>query len=125
MFAVSGYLPPSEVGDVSQPEEVDDSQKQNYGYMDMSPTHLANPEYFESSNPSQPGIGMVKLNSTVDSNGIKTEKTPLRMRSMSSDSEGANSERDYYNETDMLTKSSKNRNQHPVMFVPPRTESTV
>ena len=144
LYFVSDYLPPSEVGDAADLDEEDHTQKQNYGYMDMSPTHLDNPEYFDSEpvrgQPVVQSIGMNKLNkpqSSIDAasatNGLKAEKTPLRLRSMSDveseDGCGAGPEHDYYNETDVLNRKKGGAGvaskQHPVMFVPPRTESTV
>ena len=90
-------------------------------YLDMNRPAIDNPEYFDSpiAVPTQGVNNLPQVN--VD--GLKSEKMPLRFRSMSSESEGASSEHDYYNETDQLNRQK--RKKVPVMIIPPRTESTV
>lgn len=80
-------------------------------YLDMqNPGIVQNPEYFEQ----------LPSTNVVTTDHLKSEKQPLRNRTMSSESEGANSEHDYYNEYDHL-----NRNRHPGMYIGARTESAV
>ena len=118
------YLPPSEVGDSIEDREDPSSSSPPpppQSFLDMNSTAVDNPEYFDSpmAVPKQAVHNLPQVN--VD--GLKSEKTPLRLRSMSSESEGASSEHDYYNETDQLNRQK--RKKVPVMIIPPRTESTV
>jgi hypothetical protein len=84
-------------------------------YIEMKAPAIDNPEYFDSG----------QNNNQNSVNIHKTEKQPLRVRSMSSESEGKSSnqsEPDYYNEFDHLSKSRKNNSR---LLIDPRTESTV
>ena len=88
--------------------------------MDMRPGQaIDNPEYFESNRNNNP------VSSVNIADNFKSEKAPLRLRSMSSESEGVSSnvsEPDYYNEYDQLNKSKRPPGG---VFIDPRTESTV
>ena len=86
----------------------------------VGPGAVQNPEYFESlPQPTK------TPHAQVGTDHLKQEKQPLRFRSMSTESEGTNSEHDYYNEYDQLNRNKhKNKNANS-LHLDPRIESAV